>query len=40
MQQQASLESCKADGAIKQLLEGDAMKIFVRHSREVDQFLS
>ena len=29
-----------ADGAIKQLSEGDAMKIFVRHSREVDQFLS
>ncbi len=29
-----------ADGAIKQLSEGDAMKIFVQHSREVDQFLS
>ena len=29
-----------ADGAIKQLSEGDAMKIFVQHSKEVDQFLS
>ena len=29
-----------ADGAIRQLSEGDAMKIFIQHSREVDQFLS
>jgi hypothetical protein len=29
-----------ADGAINRLSKGDAMKIFVQHSREVDQFLS
>jgi hypothetical protein len=29
-----------ADGAIRHLSEGDAMKIFIQHSREVDQFLS
>ncbi len=29
-----------ADGVLRQLSEGDAMKIFVQHSREIDQFLA